>query len=172
MSSAYVELLKDPRWQKMRLHILERDEWKCQRCSRADMTLHVHHKRYQWGKKPWEYDEASLLTLCEKCHEIGTRLQRELKQAVAAISDSDPSAWGDIATAIGFLRGIVAGSAGAASMTAGEMREALGIFAAFEIPRSIGLKLSLMNPDSSWDINVADLYRLSRDHEYQAEESV
>lgn len=31
--------------------------------------LHVHHKYYQLGKKPWEYPSNSLTTLCWICHE-------------------------------------------------------------------------------------------------------
>lgn len=31
-------------------------------------TLHVHHKYYEPGKKPWEYPDEALITLCESCH--------------------------------------------------------------------------------------------------------
>lgn len=31
--------------------------------------LNVHHKFYQVGKKPWEYNDDSLITLCRPCHE-------------------------------------------------------------------------------------------------------
>lgn len=31
--------------------------------------LHVHHKYYQNGKKPWEYRFDALITVCWKCHE-------------------------------------------------------------------------------------------------------
>lgn len=31
--------------------------------------LHVHHKYYQNGKKPWEYPFNALITVCWKCHE-------------------------------------------------------------------------------------------------------
>lgn len=30
--------------------------------------LNVHHKLYVRGKKPWEYSEDNLITLCESCH--------------------------------------------------------------------------------------------------------
>jgi len=32
-------------------------------------NLHVHHKYYQDGKKPWQYPETALVTLCWVCHE-------------------------------------------------------------------------------------------------------
>lgn len=65
----YAEKLKDPRWQKKRLEILQRDNWSCQRCYDGESTLHVHHRRYLGGKDPWEYDNNLLITLCENCHE-------------------------------------------------------------------------------------------------------
>lgn len=64
----YSDKLKDPRWQKKRLKIFERDEWKCIHCGRNDRTLHVHHIEYQRGLEPWEYSDDKLQTLCEKCH--------------------------------------------------------------------------------------------------------
>ena len=64
----YSEKLKDPRWQKKRLRILERDNWTCRRCLSADKTLHVHHRYYIKGANPWEYHDEVLRTLCEDCH--------------------------------------------------------------------------------------------------------
>jgi hypothetical protein len=64
----YQEKLKDPRWQKMRLEILERDQFMCRHCQDDKNTLHVHHRYYEKGKDPWEYDERSLVTLCAGCH--------------------------------------------------------------------------------------------------------
>ncbi len=66
--TTYSELLRDPRWQKMRLKKLEAAEWKCQGCADTETTLNVHHKRYVKGRAPWEYDEAELVVLCEPCH--------------------------------------------------------------------------------------------------------
>lgn len=66
--SKYSELLKDPRWQRKRLEILQRDNWTCRQCGSTEDTLHVHHHYYEKGKKPWEYDDRILITLCEGCH--------------------------------------------------------------------------------------------------------
>jgi hypothetical protein len=66
--SEYSKLLLDPRWQKKRLEILNRDEWICQYCFADERTLHVHHKYYIYNKKPWEYDNNVLITLCDSCH--------------------------------------------------------------------------------------------------------
>jgi len=66
----YSLLLKDPRWQKKRLDILSRDDWACRECGNREKTLNVHHCYYIYGKKPWEYSDDSLITLCEPCHEV------------------------------------------------------------------------------------------------------
>jgi hypothetical protein len=65
--STYSDKLKDPRWQKKRLEILNRDEFTCQWCSDTEKTLHVHHLKYSGD--PWEIEDEFLLTLCETCHE-------------------------------------------------------------------------------------------------------
>lgn len=68
---SYSEKLKDPRWQKKRLEILERDEWKCKICENTDRTLHIHHKYYdeKTHHEPWNIAKTALVTLCEKCHD-------------------------------------------------------------------------------------------------------
>lgn len=64
----YVEKLKDPRWQKKRLEIFKRDNWRCCLCGDTENTLHVHHLRYKKNADPWDYDNDDLITLCESCH--------------------------------------------------------------------------------------------------------
>lgn len=68
--AAYGEKLLDPRWQKRRLEIFERDEWVCRGCRRASRTLHVHHLWYDG--EPWEVPDNALLTLCAECHKTET----------------------------------------------------------------------------------------------------
>lgn len=68
MSKSYSEKLTDPRWQKIRLKIFERDNWTCVSCDRKDVTLHVHHIKYLPNLEPWEYDNSMLVTYCEYCH--------------------------------------------------------------------------------------------------------
>ncbi len=65
---SYSKLLRDPRWQRRRLEIQDRDKWACRRCSSTTKTFNVHHLYYESGMKPWEYPEWSLVTLCEDCH--------------------------------------------------------------------------------------------------------
>src|SRR5262245_104463 len=66
-SIRYRQLLRDPRWQKRRLKILERDEWRCQRCCATDRELQIHHHWYITGF-PWEAPDDALVTLCRECH--------------------------------------------------------------------------------------------------------
>lgn len=65
---SYSDLLKDPRWQKKRLEILNRDKFTCQHCSSTEKTLHAHHLFYITGMRPWDYADHVLITLCEECH--------------------------------------------------------------------------------------------------------
>lgn len=86
-NKSYFEKLKDPRWQKLRLKVLERDCWCCVLCNCPDKTLNVHHLSYENGKDPWEYELQDLATLCDDCHEqektdrqIENNLIKELKR--------------------------------------------------------------------------------------------
>lgn len=78
MAKTYAEKLKDPRWQKKRLKILERDNWTCLHCESKDITLHVHHTYYKPGIEPWEASDKCLKTLCENCHEMEREYFNEL----------------------------------------------------------------------------------------------
>lgn len=57
---------KDPRWQKRRLEIMERDGFACVACGDKESELHVHHKRYRG--QPWEAKDDDMQTLCVYCH--------------------------------------------------------------------------------------------------------
>ncbi len=96
----YAELLKDPRWQKKRLEILQRDAWTCTNCGDKDKTLHVHHRYYRYGKNPWEYDEDAYQTLCEPCHTARTSLDKAFKAALEEEFDKE--------RALGYLQCLVA----------------------------------------------------------------
>jgi hypothetical protein len=59
-----------PNWQKLRLHILRRDNFKCVDCKSFNKTLHVHHLKYNKSGFIWEVPLFYLVTLCEDCHSI------------------------------------------------------------------------------------------------------
>lgn len=67
--STYPEKLRDPRWQKKRLEIMERDGFRCRICHSEEETLNVHHIVYRSGD-PWDAASKNLVTLCENCHGI------------------------------------------------------------------------------------------------------
>jgi hypothetical protein len=72
-AKTYPEKLRDPRWQRLRLEIFNRDEWKCRKCDDGRTELQVHHRYYQTGGvQPWEYPHDALLTLCAPCHKEET----------------------------------------------------------------------------------------------------
>lgn len=65
----YGDKLKDPRWQKKRLEILDDRGWACELCCDKKSPLHVHHTSYDSGVAPWDYENCRLRVLCESCHE-------------------------------------------------------------------------------------------------------
>lgn len=84
----YRQKLTDPRWQKKRLRIFERDSWTCVSCDREDLPLHVHHIDYTKGLNPWDYPDNNLITYCEVCHNtehlIGTQISESLIDIIKA----------------------------------------------------------------------------------------
>jgi hypothetical protein len=80
-NKSYIEKLKDPRWQKIRLKVFQRDEWRCQKCYSDEQTLHVHHRFYDRLKypDPWQYPLELLVTLCSYCHEVETDDMKEVE---------------------------------------------------------------------------------------------
>ena len=85
----YLEKLKDPRWQKRRLEIFERDKFTCTQCFDSETTLHVHHIVYVKGYDPWDYEDDRLLTLCEKCHAETTKFLKETFEPETAFQLKD-----------------------------------------------------------------------------------
>ena len=84
----YAEKLKDPRWQKKRLKILERDDWRCQMCYDNEKMLSVHHRLYRKGIDPWEYKDDELVTLCPECHEHETDCLKEYSDLLFSVLKS------------------------------------------------------------------------------------
>lgn len=81
-STSYSEKLKDSRWQKQRLRILERDSWTCQKCRSINGSFEVDHLYYDRNLEPWEYPDEDLVALCATCHEAVEGKRRLLKVAV------------------------------------------------------------------------------------------
>ena len=78
----YAEKLKDPRWQRKRLEIMQRDDFTCTQCYESKDTLHVHHHYYEKGAEPWNYPNEALTTLCESCHREVEEMRLEILKAI------------------------------------------------------------------------------------------
>lgn len=76
----YAEKLKNPKWQKRRLEILNRDEFTCQMCGDKESELHIHHEKYTG--EPWEAHEDTLRTICFHCHAVVELLKDEDNEIV------------------------------------------------------------------------------------------
>lgn len=67
--NTYAEKLLDPRWQKLRLEVFQRDNFTCQACGDSKSTLHAHHVLYSpESEGPWDYAIHEIQTLCADCH--------------------------------------------------------------------------------------------------------
>jgi 5-methylcytosine-specific restriction endonuclease McrA len=64
----YKEQLKDGRWQRKRLEIMERDGFKC-RCCKSTNDLTVHHLYYLPNTLLWEYENEGMVTICKTDHD-------------------------------------------------------------------------------------------------------
>jgi len=66
--TSYSQKLKDPRWQRRRLEVFERDNFSCVVCRCKTKELQVHHVDYIPGVDTWEYPLDMLMTLDVDCH--------------------------------------------------------------------------------------------------------
>jgi len=80
----YYEKLKDPRWQRKRLEVFERDNFTCTSCNCAKDELQLHHLRYCKGQ-PWDISNEYLTTLCKICHKKHEEMLEKIKEHLAVI---------------------------------------------------------------------------------------
>jgi len=76
---SYWELLRDPRWQRKRLEVMERDSFSCLECGDDSKTLNVHHSYYTKGNQPWDYPLDCFKTLCDECHRTVQGMQKRIQ---------------------------------------------------------------------------------------------
>jgi hypothetical protein len=81
----YQLLLKDPRWQRKRLEVMQRDAWTCTKCGDQNSPLQVHHKYYNFDLDPWDYPMYAMTTYCELCHAKHHFFQWFYKNAIAEL---------------------------------------------------------------------------------------
>ena len=114
----YSERLKDPRWQRKRLEIMQRADFKCEHCLDGHSTLHVHHRRYIAGRDPWDYQNCDLAALCENCHGAAHERRGLLDEILCSI---DPM-FDDMDVVIALVAGYLCANSGFLS---GRQREVL-----------------------------------------------
>jgi hypothetical protein len=102
----YYEKLKDPRWQKKRLEVMQEHNFECEDCGTNNETLHVHHAVYLKGKEPWEYENYLLKCLCEKCHESNHKIINNFDKVVEEIKIICSSGNGSLSYYAGVLAGL------------------------------------------------------------------
>lgn len=75
--SKYSEKLTSPLWQRRRLEIMQRDDFKCHYCGDATEQLEIHHVVYLGNRQPWEYEDEHLICICHSCHSEEERMKSE-----------------------------------------------------------------------------------------------
>lgn len=85
VSTEFQEQIKNPKWQKRRLEIMQRDGFTCQICGDKETTLHVHHLRYIPDRAYWDYEDWELITLCEHCHKEEHDIERSILDYVKSL---------------------------------------------------------------------------------------
>lgn len=84
----YADKLRDPRWQRKRLEVLNSSDFMCRDCGAKDKTLHVHHAYYEMGRDPWDYPDMALIPVCEECHESR---QAQQNYVLMLLANFDPA---------------------------------------------------------------------------------
>ena len=80
-----------PRWNRLRLKMLDAAGWRCRKCHKAGRLELDHVQPVSKGGKWWS--ESNLMVLCRECHFLKTgaenRLNSEEKEAWEAIVASE-----------------------------------------------------------------------------------
>lgn len=79
---AYADQLRDPRWQKKRLEIFQRDNFTCVSCGNKTKNLQAHHAVYPRKAFMWELPLEFFQTLCFECHAIRQELTDKIVDAL------------------------------------------------------------------------------------------
>ena len=83
MTTTFLAKYRDPRWQRLRLKVMEEAGFQCQECCDKTETLNVHHKLYRKDANPWDYELEELICLCNSCHEYIHEQKNRLNTAIA-----------------------------------------------------------------------------------------
>lgn len=87
----YLKLLRDVNWTKKKTEIYLRDKFSCRICGTTEGEFQVHHLWYRSGKKPWEYANSELRTVCEKHHSFihNEDYMKEIRDELIELEQND-----------------------------------------------------------------------------------
>lgn len=85
----YSKLLRDPRWQKKRLKILDAHGFKCDECGDTKNELQVHHCYYEKDRNPWDYDDDCFKVLCDEHHKAWHLLKADIDKKLSKFNIED-----------------------------------------------------------------------------------
>ena len=83
MTTSFLAKYRDPRWQRLRLEVMQEAGFQCQECCSETETLNVHHRLYRKEANPWEYDLDELVCLCQDCHRYIHELKKRIDLALS-----------------------------------------------------------------------------------------
>lgn len=147
---SYSDRLRDPRWQKKRLEVMQRAEFECEVCGDKRSTLNVHHAYYEKGRQPWDYPADSLRCLCETCHERVEADLREIRKLAGLAARSRRE------HLLGHARAASIAVTGAALIVpVSSLYEAAGMGSFFDLEAAD--VWALRKPDGT--VNLAELYQ-------------
>ena len=99
---SFWQLYNHPKWQEMRLLVMEDSCFECNNCGDSEKKLNVHHTYYEKGLKPWEYPQESLRCLCDKCHKMVHNQKTQMNRQLGKMD------YLDVERIIGYMTGIEA----------------------------------------------------------------
>lgn len=67
-NTPYKEQLKTEQWDKFRKLVLSKRGKACELCG-STKRLQIHHQKYKYGHKAWEYSINDVIVVCKDCHE-------------------------------------------------------------------------------------------------------
>jgi 5-methylcytosine-specific restriction endonuclease McrA len=83
------EQRRDPRWERKRLEIRQRDDCTCRDCGTTGHELQGHHTFSHRGLAPWEYPGWVMICLWEPCRAWGTKITNALLRVWGRFSITD-----------------------------------------------------------------------------------
>lgn len=147
----YKEQLLHPNWQRKRLEVLERAEFKCESCYDGESTLHVHHKRYLKGRMAWEYEHNELMALCVSCHEEHHANGDILNEVLASVPSDGPGCLPEVVGLVsGFLGDGIGESVDPWAYQAGQVAKDLNAMSGLTIYDLINLSTALADCSKSF----------------------